>query len=67
MLCTTPFTEQCKLTLTRIDRGVGGPGVQLNKRASTLESLVWETDASQVLNWQFHEIVSAKHQSQHQQ
>ena len=26
MLCTTPFTEQRKLALTRIERGVGGPG-----------------------------------------
>ena len=26
MLCTTPFTEQRKLALNRIERGVGGPG-----------------------------------------
>ena len=26
MLCTTPFTEQRKLSLNRIERGVGGPG-----------------------------------------
>ena len=32
MLCTTPFTEQRKLALTRIERGVGYPGAQLNKR-----------------------------------
>jgi hypothetical protein len=31
---------------------VGGPGAQLSKRTSTFECLVWETDASQVLNWQ---------------
>ena len=36
----TPFTEQCKLSLTRIERGVGGPGEQLSKRTSTLECLV---------------------------
>ena len=53
-LCTTPFTEQCKMALTRTERGVGGPGAQLSKRTSTLECLVWETDASQVLNWQLH-------------
>ena len=28
-LCTTLFTEQRKLALTRIERGVGGPGAQL--------------------------------------
>jgi hypothetical protein len=39
MLCTTPFIEQCKLALNRIERGVGGPGAQMSKRASTLESL----------------------------
>uniref|UniRef100_A0A4W5QH66 T-complex 11, testis-specific-like 2 n=1 Tax=Hucho hucho TaxID=62062 RepID=A0A4W5QH66_9TELE len=38
MLCTTPFTEQRKLAVTRIDRGVGGPGAQLSKRTSTLVS-----------------------------
>ena len=37
-LCTTPFTDQRKLALTRIERGVGGPGVQLSKRTSTLVS-----------------------------
>ena len=52
--CTTPFTEQHKLALTRIERGVGGPGAQLSKRTSTIERLVWETDTSQVLNWQLH-------------
>ena len=36
-LCTTPFTEQRKLPLTRIER-VGGPGAQLSKRTSTLVS-----------------------------
>ena len=36
MLCSTPFTEQRKLTLTRIERGVGGPSAQLSKRTSTL-------------------------------
>ena len=45
-LCTTPFTEQLKLALTRIERGVGGPGAQLSKRTSTLECLVWETDTT---------------------
>ena len=35
---TTPFTEQRKLSLTRIKRGVGGPGAQLSKRTSTLVS-----------------------------
>ncbi|CDQ59210.1 unnamed protein product [Oncorhynchus mykiss] len=30
--------EQCKLALTRIERGVGGPGAQLSKRTSTLVS-----------------------------
>ena len=65
-LCTTPFTEQRKLALTRIERGVGGPGAQLSKRTSTLQCLIWETDASQVLNWQLHWIVPAKHQSQRQ-
>ena len=45
-LCTTPFTEQRILALTRIERGVGGPGVQLSKRTSTLECLVWETGSS---------------------
>ena len=48
-------------------RGVGGPGAQLRKRISTLECLVGETDASQVLNWQLHKIVPAKHPSQCQQ
>jgi hypothetical protein len=52
-LCTTPFTEQLKLSLIRIGRGLGGPGAQLSKRTSTLECLVWETDTSQVLNWQY--------------
>ena len=40
ILCTTSFTEQHKLALTRIERGVGGPGAQLSKRTSTLECLV---------------------------
>ena len=31
------------MALTRIERGVGGPGAQLSKRTSTLECLVWET------------------------
>ena len=53
-VCTTPFREQHKQALTRIEREVGGPGAQLSKRTSTLESLVWEIDASQVLNWQLH-------------
>ena len=48
-MCTIPFTELRKLALTRIERGVGGPGAQLSKRTSTLE-----TDASEVLNWQLH-------------
>ena len=43
-VCTTPFREQHKRVLTRIERGVGGPGAQLSKRTSTLESLVWEID-----------------------
>jgi hypothetical protein len=34
-LCTTPFIEQGKLALTRIERGVGGHGAQLSKRTST--------------------------------
>ena len=34
-----PFTEQRKLSLTRIER-VESPGAQLNKRTSTLECLV---------------------------
>jgi hypothetical protein len=38
-----PFTEQSKRSLTRIERGVGGPSEQLSKRTSTLECLVWET------------------------
>jgi hypothetical protein len=37
-LHTAPFTEQRKLALTRIKRGVGGPGAQLSKRTSTLVS-----------------------------
>ena len=53
-LCTTPFTEQRKLSLTRIEWGVGGPGAQLSQRTSALVCLVWETDASQVLIWQLH-------------
>ena len=60
-VCTTPFREQEKWALTRIEREVGGPGAQLNKRTSTLESLVWEIHASQVLNWQPHEMVPAKY------
>ena len=48
---TTPFREQHKWALTRIEREVGGPGAQLSKMTSILESLVWEIDASQVLNW----------------
>ena len=39
-LCTTPFTEQRKLALTRIERGVGGPSAQLSNMTSTLECLV---------------------------
>ena len=35
-LCTTPFTEQCKRALTRIERGMGGPFAQLSKMTSTL-------------------------------
>ena len=46
-LCTTPFTEQRKRSITRIERGVGDPSAQLSKRTSTSECLVWETDASQ--------------------
>ena len=53
-VCTTPIREQHKWALTRIEREVGGSGAQLRKRTSTLESLVWEIDASQVLNWQLH-------------
>ena len=53
-VCTTPFREQHKQALTRIEREVGGPGAQLSKRTSKLESLVWEIDASQVFNWQLH-------------
>ena len=37
-LCTTPFTEQRKLALTRIERGVGGPGALLSMRTSTFVS-----------------------------
>jgi hypothetical protein len=37
-LCNTLFTEQRKLALTRIERGVGGPGAQLSKRTSTVVS-----------------------------
>ena len=40
MVCATPFREQHKWALTIIEREVGGPGAQLNKRTSTLESLV---------------------------
>jgi hypothetical protein len=47
-LCTSPFTEQCKRTLTRIESRVGGPGAQLWKRTSTLECVVWETDSPQL-------------------
>jgi predicted DNA-binding protein YlxM (UPF0122 family) len=36
-------TEQCKLALTRIERGVGGPGAQLSKRTSTLVSSLRKT------------------------
>ena len=61
MVYTTPFREQHTRALTRIEREVGGPGTQLSKRTSTLESLVWEINASQVLNWQLHEMVTAKH------
>ena len=32
------FTKQRKLAVTRIERGVGGPGVQLSKRTSTFVS-----------------------------
>ena len=39
-LCTTPFTEQRKRALTRIEIGVGGPGAQLSKRTSTFAGLV---------------------------
>ena len=35
---TTPFTEHSNLALTRIERGLGGPGAQLSKRTSTLVS-----------------------------
>ncbi|CDQ56772.1 unnamed protein product [Oncorhynchus mykiss] len=38
MLCTTPFTEQHKRALTRIERGVGGPGAQLSKRTKDIPS-----------------------------
>ena len=62
-LCNSPFTVQRELALTRIERGVGGPGAQLSKRTSTLECLGWETDASQVLNLELHWIVTAKQQS----
>ena len=46
------FTEQLKLSLTRIERGVGCHGAQLSKRTCTitLECLVW--DASQVRYWE---------------
>ena len=37
-LCTTPFTEESKLALIKIERRVGGPGAQLSKRTSTLVS-----------------------------
>ena len=40
MVCTIPFREQHKWALTRIEREMGGPGAQLSKRTSTLESLV---------------------------
>ena len=39
-LCTTPFREQHKQALTRVEREVGGPAAQLSKKTSTLESLV---------------------------
>ena len=58
-LCTTPFTEQGKLVLTRIERGVGSPGEQLSKRTSTLECLVCETDTSQVLEGQHPRVASS--------
>jgi transcriptional regulator len=32
----TPFTEQGKLALTRIERGVGNPGAHLSKRTNAL-------------------------------
>lgn len=51
-VCTTPFTEQRKLALTEIERGVGGLGAHPSKMNSTSESLVWEKGKSQVLNWQ---------------
>ena len=41
-----PLQNRAELALTRIERGVGGPGAQLSKRTSTVEGL----DASQVLN-----------------
>ena len=39
-VCTTPFREQHKQTLTRVEREVEGPAAQLSKKISTLESLV---------------------------
>ena len=49
-VCTTCFREQHKRALTRIEKEVGSPGAQQSKRTSKLESLVWEIDATQVLN-----------------
>ena len=50
----TPFKERHKLTPTGVEGGV--QGAQPNKR-TTSESLVWETDASQVCSGQFHLMV----------
>ena len=48
------FPSQNSANCLRIEGGVGGPGAQLSKGTSTLECLVWETEASQDLNWQLH-------------
>ena len=42
----TPFSQQRKLPLTRIERGVGGPGAQLSKRTST-----WEDKYNRTSTW----------------
>ena len=38
-VCTTPFREQHKQSLTRVERELGGPSAQF-KKTSILESLV---------------------------
>ena len=55
-LCTTPFTEHCKLALTRLERGVGGPSAQLSKRTSTLECLQTHTKLLTNAPWNINKI-----------